>query len=251
MHLGAHPPGGLFGLAPIAALFFSGYQLTGGLPGSGRQVMSTFSAIAGAALYVFWVFAWLTPVFWVTALAGAALLSVIAGAGRQTKGAVILAMVYAILAAVTFLFHAPAASNEWWHFAGGLLLLLTHQTVQRFYHPSLRLQPVGQVCAVLGVLLMLGFLTRWSWTADGAFVMTAAWSALGFLVLVLGFVLPDRMYRWMGLSVLGLALARIVFSDIWSLPPLFRILSLLTLGVVLLATGFLYNRYQGKIRKWL
>jgi uncharacterized membrane protein len=39
--------------------------------------------------------------------------------------------------------------------------------------------------------------------------------------------------------------------DVWKLETLYRILSFMALGVVLLVLGFIYNRYQEKIREWL
>jgi uncharacterized membrane protein len=64
-------------------------------------------------------------------------------------------------------------------------------------------------------------------------------------------MLRERVYRWGGLCVLACALARGVIYDVWRLEPLFRVLSFLALGLVLLALGFIYNRYQAKIKGWL
>jgi uncharacterized membrane protein len=53
------------------------------------------------------------------------------------------------------------------------------------------------------------------------------------------------------LGILGCALGRVVLSDIWKLETIYRILSFVALGAVLLVLGFLYNKYQQKIREWL
>jgi uncharacterized membrane protein len=39
--------------------------------------------------------------------------------------------------------------------------------------------------------------------------------------------------------------------DVWKLETIHRILSFMALGVVLLVLGFIYNKYQDKIRQWL
>lgn len=39
--------------------------------------------------------------------------------------------------------------------------------------------------------------------------------------------------------------------DIWKFEPLYRILSFMTLGVVLLVIGYFYNRFEEKLRRWL
>jgi uncharacterized membrane protein len=59
------------------------------------------------------------------------------------------------------------------------------------------------------------------------------------------------MYRWHGLAVLACALGRVVILDVWELELVYRILSFMALGVVLLVLGFIYNKYQEKIREWL
>ena len=42
-----------------------------------------------------------------------------------------------------------------------------------------------------------------------------------------------------------------VIFDVWKLETVYRILSFLALGIVLLVLGFIYNKYQEKIREWL
>ena len=39
--------------------------------------------------------------------------------------------------------------------------------------------------------------------------------------------------------------------DVWKLETLYRVLSFMALGFVLVALGFIYNKYQEKIRAWL
>jgi uncharacterized membrane protein len=64
-------------------------------------------------------------------------------------------------------------------------------------------------------------------------------------------LLREKIYRWAGLGILGTALGRIVLFDVWRLETFYRVLSFMALGVVLVALGFIYNKYQGKIREWL
>ena len=78
-----------------------------------------------------------------------------------------------------------------------------------------------------------------------------AWSVLALGLFVLGLALRERMYRWLGLAVLGCALGRVIFFDVWKLQTLYRIVSFMALGIVLLVLGFIYNKYLEKIRQWL
>jgi hypothetical protein len=92
-----------------------------------------------------------------------------------------------------------------------------------------------------------------AWVKQGfsGFFLTASWSVYAFGLLALGMALRERIYRWLGLGVLGAALARVVFLDVWRLETLYRFVSLFVLSLVLLVLGFLYNKYQDRIRSWL
>jgi uncharacterized membrane protein len=85
----------------------------------------------------------------------------------------------------------------------------------------------------------------------GGSYLTAGWSLLGLAFFAGGFALRERLYRWVGLCVLGCALGRVVLFDVWKLETIYRILSFMALGIVLLVLGFIYNKYQEKIREWL
>ena len=52
------------------------------------------------------------------------------------------------------------------------------------------------------------------------------------------------------LSGLG-ALGRVVFLDVWQLALVYRVLSFMALGIALIVLGYVYNRWQDKIREWL
>ena len=83
------------------------------------------------------------------------------------------------------------------------------------------------------------------------FYLTASWAVLAFALFGAGFALRERVYRWAALTVLGSALARVVILDVWKLETLYRIFSFLALGIVLLALGYFYTRFQERIAKWL
>jgi hypothetical protein len=103
----------------------------------------------------------------------------------------------------------------------------------------------------------IGLATLWLWTSKwvvteaGSFYLTATWAGLAFLIFAAGFLLNDKTYRWSGLAVLGCAIIRIGFVDIWRLGTIYRILSFMALGVVLLLVGLIYTKYQEKLRQWL
>ena len=105
--------------------------------------------------------------------------------------------------------------------------------------------------AVSGLSLWL-FLSRWVVQASGGkFFLTASWAVLALVVFGTGFALRERVYRWLGLAVLAGALGRVVLLDVWQLALLYRVLSFMALGIVLIVLGYVYNRWQEKIREWL
>lgn len=106
-------------------------------------------------------------------------------------------------------------------------------------------------------MILIGSLTLWWLLSQGVllrasgFYLTASWSALAFALIGGGVGLREKMYRWTGLGILAAALGRIIIFDVWKLETFYRVLSFMALGVVLVALGFIYNKYQAKIREWL
>jgi uncharacterized membrane protein len=132
------------------------------------------------------------------------------------------------------------------------LILLAQRQVAARLPERYPLQPaIHAAVMVIGGLSVWLFLSRWILEIASGFYLTASWSALALAFFTAGIVLRERVYRWLGLGVLALALGRVVVFDVWKLETLYRILSFMALGVVLLVLGFIYNKYQEKIRQWL
>ncbi|BDS08115.1 hypothetical protein NT6N_31550 [Oceaniferula spumae] len=81
--------------------------------------------------------------------------------------------------------------------------------------------------------------------------LAICWALLAALLFTAGLALRCRPYRLIGLFWLAAAVLHVVFIDVMKLETPGRILSFITLGLVLLALGFLYNRFQETIRKFL
>jgi uncharacterized membrane protein len=107
--------------------------------------------------------------------------------------------------------------------------------------------PVHNALIIIGCLALWLFVARWV-SESGA---TASWSVLALALFGCGIAVRERMYRWVGLAVLACALARVTLIDVWKLEMVFRVLSFMAIGTVLLVLGFIYNKYQEKIRQWL
>ena len=95
------------------------------------------------------------------------------------------------------------------------------------------------------------WVTEWTTAHDYGSGLTVAWALLALVVFVAGLALRERIYRVGGFAILALAVGRVFVVDVWALETLYRILSFLVLGAVLLVLGYLYNRFADSIRKWL
>jgi len=82
-------------------------------------------------------------------------------------------------------------------------------------------------------------------------MLTLSWAICGFVLLALGFALKERRYRVLGLVTLGISLGRAIFYDLGKLETVYRILSFIGLGAILLVLAYLYTKNREKLAKWL
>jgi hypothetical protein len=82
-------------------------------------------------------------------------------------------------------------------------------------------------------------------------LLTVSWAVAGFLLLALGFAVRERPYRIGGLVLLGFSLLRVLFYDLAKFETIYRILSFIGLGVILLALAYLYTKNRERLAKWL
>ena len=124
-----------------------------------------------------------------------------------------------------------------------LLLLGCQQLARRRSMPD-HLTPAWAhrclMCAGLGMLWwnahhLVGACQLRGW-------ITVVWSVSGAAILAAGFALRERFYRRSGLLLLGLSVGRAFLVDVWRFDTLYRILSFLILGGLLVLFSFLYNR---------
>ena len=73
-------------------------------------------------------------------------------------------------------------------------------------------------------------------------IVTISWAVLGVVVFAIGFVFKERMYRNLGLIILGAGVARAFLVDAQQLGTAGRFLSFFILGGALLLLGFAYHR---------
>lgn len=75
-------------------------------------------------------------------------------------------------------------------------------------------------------------------------LLSAFWSLTGLAAFVYGLVRDDRRFRLGGLALLGIAIVKVYLYDLAQLSEIFRVLSFIVLGLLLLAGAFAYQRIR-------
>jgi uncharacterized membrane protein len=76
------------------------------------------------------------------------------------------------------------------------------------------------------------------------FAYSALWMSYGAGLMLVGFWKESRFIRWQALILIGATVCKVFLYDMSSLDRGYRILSFLGLGLILLATSFLYQRWS-------
>lgn len=82
-------------------------------------------------------------------------------------------------------------------------------------------------------------------------LLTMAWGAEGLLLLTVGFPLRDRILRLSGLTLFLVCILKLFVYDLRQLETLYRILSFIVLGLILLSVSWVYTRFRSHIQRYL
>ena len=77
--------------------------------------------------------------------------------------------------------------------------------------------------------------------------ISVIWTVYGGAMLTIGIVKRSRLLRMMALLLLGLTIFKVFLLDLSSLDKIYRIISFIVLGAILLAVSFLYQRYRQRV----
>ncbi len=78
-------------------------------------------------------------------------------------------------------------------------------------------------------------------------LLSAYWALLGFGSLLFGLIRDDRRFRLGGFALLALAIVKVFLFDLSTLESIYRVLSFIALGLLLLAAAFAYQRIRARI----
>ena len=101
------------------------------------------------------------------------------------------------------------------------------------------------------------FFTLWLLTAevinyfDTPLALTALWAIYAVVLLVVGMVKQWRSVRLYALALLAIPIIKVFVYDVRALKELYRIIAFIGLGVLLLVSAYLYQRYSKSIRGFI
>ena len=101
------------------------------------------------------------------------------------------------------------------------------------------------------------FFTLWLLSAeavnyfDTPLALTAVWAIYAVILLVVGMIKQWRSVRLAALALLAIPIIKVFVYDVFALKELYRIIAFVGLGVLLLASAYLYQRYSKSIRGFI
>ncbi len=81
--------------------------------------------------------------------------------------------------------------------------------------------------------------------------LTALWAVYAVILLVIGIAKRWRVVRLGALALLAVSIVKVFVYDVWVLERVYRIIAFVGLGVLLLVSAYLYQRYSKAIRGFL
>jgi len=81
--------------------------------------------------------------------------------------------------------------------------------------------------------------------------LTALWAFYAVVLLVIGIVKRWRLVRLWALGLLIVPVGKVFIYDVWALETIYRIVAFVGLGLLLLASAYLYQRYSKAIRGFI
>jgi hypothetical protein len=76
--------------------------------------------------------------------------------------------------------------------------------------------------------------------------ISLSWMGVAIIYYLMSIVLNNKKYRWMALSTIILTVVYILVVGVAQLDPVYRIVSFLVIGIILLITSIIYTRIRTK-----
>ncbi|MFC4991491.1 DUF2339 domain-containing protein [Rubritalea tangerina] len=109
-----------------------------------------------------------------------------------------------------------------------------------------------RICAeILTMLLLVSYATKHTLYLFDGNGLAICLAILATLLFTLGLSTQYRLYRLSGLLLLAASFGHVITIDVMQLNTLARILSFLSIGLILIGLGYLYHRFQERIQRFL
>jgi uncharacterized membrane protein len=94
-------------------------------------------------------------------------------------------------------------------------------------------------------------LTALLWRQFSSGLLTTVWGIEGLTILIAGFPLRERILRLEGLAILLVCILKLFLFDLRNLETVYRILSFIALGLILLGVSSIYTRFREQLKRYL
>ncbi len=259
VEISRNKPEWYFPLAPLAALVALSFATVGWFarrPESGQEVREPLAKIAlvyrwlALAMSLIWLWQYVPARQHTVAFMAAAIAVFAFALWKGKREALLGATVYAVAALAALWLRDDLQMDAYW---ANLLSLLALLAMQQFLRRAVDRLPVAE--KIHAAIVFTAGVSLWRllscWVTTSGIFLTMSWAGFAVVVFALGLFLRERFHRWLGLGVLAAAVGRVVLVDVWKQETIYRVLTFMALGVALLVVGFVYNKYQETIRKWL
>jgi len=81
--------------------------------------------------------------------------------------------------------------------------------------------------------------------------LSVCWMLYGVALLAIGIIMKKSVFRLSAITILSISVFKVFLFDSQSLSDFYRFIAYITLGIILLTFGFLYNRYQERIQDFM
>ena len=81
--------------------------------------------------------------------------------------------------------------------------------------------------------------------------LSVAWTFYSVILLIIGIIRKSSPERLLAIFIFGITTAKVFLYDTANLSDFYRFISFITLGVILLSTGYLYYRYRERITQFV
>jgi hypothetical protein len=214
-----------------------------------KEITAGYRIVATAALGV-WALRYVPEEHLTLFYAGVGAAMVLVGTFLRVREQARIGMIFQA-AALAVCWFRLTETPTWLEFIAIVLLPASLRLARKIASEPMITEDIRKVMTGAAMATAWLWVTRWTIQVHGNAGLTVAWSTFALITFATGLILRERIYRLSGFAILGLAVGRIFLFDVWRLETLYRILSFLVLGVVLLLLGFIYNRYADRIRQWL